>query len=201
MSNQHYLKTLPEYFNAVENGTKPFEVRKNDRNYQVGDTLHLQEYSNGAYTGREISKKICYILDNPTFCKDGFVVLGLQSTCNQLEKSEMHEQIEEMAKTIAIKRGVRCDQRKSNCERCSSLGGACLCYDYAKILYDAGYRKQIEGEWVYHECVSSCDGVKSGYSCSVCDAFVDENSFEAEEFHKAFCGACGAKMKGGAECK
>lgn len=52
------------------------------------------------------------------------------------------------------------------------------------------------GEWVYHECVSSYDGCKSGYSCSVCSAFVDEEVFDTDEFHKAFCGNCGAKMDG-----
>lgn len=52
------------------------------------------------------------------------------------------------------------------------------------------------GEWVYHECVSSYDGCKSGYSCSVCSAFVDEEAFDTDEFHKAFCGNCGAKMDG-----
>ncbi|MBR3806692.1 MAG: hypothetical protein IKJ13_07690 [Clostridia bacterium] len=51
------------------------------------------------------------------------------------------------------------------------------------------------GEWVYHECVSTHDGCKSGYSCSVCDAFVKEEVFDTDEFHKAFCGNCGAKIK------
>lgn len=50
------------------------------------------------------------------------------------------------------------------------------------------------GEWIYHECVSSYDGAKSGYSCSECNAFVDEEIFELDEFHKEFCGNCGAKM-------
>ena len=52
------------------------------------------------------------------------------------------------------------------------------------------------GEWIYHECVSSYDGCKSGYSCSMCNAFVDEEIFDTDEFHKAFCGNCGAKMDG-----
>lgn len=52
------------------------------------------------------------------------------------------------------------------------------------------------GEWIYHECVSSYDGCKSGYSCSVCNAFVDEQIFDTDEFHKVFCGNCGAKMDG-----
>lgn len=52
-----------------------------------------------------------------------------------------------------------------------------------------------QGEWVYHECVSSHDGTTSGYSCSNCSAFVDEDIFDTDEFHETFCGNCGARMK------
>lgn len=37
MCKEHHLKILPEYFNAVRLGEKTFEIRKNDRNYQVED--------------------------------------------------------------------------------------------------------------------------------------------------------------------
>ena len=57
----------------------------------------------------------------------------------------------------------------------------------------------VHGEWIYHECVSSCDGAISGYSCSKCCIFVDEEIFDMDEFHKDFCGHCGAKMDGGNE--
>lgn len=52
------------------------------------------------------------------------------------------------------------------------------------------------GEWVYRECVLSYDGVKSGFSCSECFAFVEDDVFDMVEFHKSFCGSCGAKMDG-----
>lgn len=52
------------------------------------------------------------------------------------------------------------------------------------------------GEWIYHECVSSYDGAISGYSCSLCGAFVDEEIFESDKFHDEFCGHCGADMRG-----
>ena len=41
---KHCLKTIQPYFADVENGTKTFEVRKNDRNFKIGDILFLQEY-------------------------------------------------------------------------------------------------------------------------------------------------------------
>ena len=52
------------------------------------------------------------------------------------------------------------------------------------------------GYWIYHECVSSYEGTINGYSCSVCSAFVNEEDFDTDEFHKIYCGNCGAKMDG-----
>lgn len=76
---KHALKTWPEYFQLVKNGKKPFEVRRNDRNYQEGDTLLLREWHRGmqAYTGEELTIKVTYILRDPEFVKEGYVILGL----------------------------------------------------------------------------------------------------------------------------
>jgi hypothetical protein len=38
---EHFLKVQPPYMDALLDGTKTFEVRKNDRGYQKGDTLRL----------------------------------------------------------------------------------------------------------------------------------------------------------------
>ena len=79
MSRQHhYLKILPECYIAVDKGIKTFEIRFNDRNYKVGDILYLQEFCGGEYTGREIIKEVCYVVDNPEYCKEGFAVLGIK---------------------------------------------------------------------------------------------------------------------------
>lgn len=40
----HKLKTWPEFFDAVKSGEKTFEVRKNDRHFQVGDWLCLMKF-------------------------------------------------------------------------------------------------------------------------------------------------------------
>jgi hypothetical protein len=44
MSATHYLKTWPAFWHAVERGDKNFEVRKDDRAFQAGDTLALEYY-------------------------------------------------------------------------------------------------------------------------------------------------------------
>ena len=41
---RHDLKIWPQYYCHVKNGNKTFEVRKNDRGFQPGDTVVLREY-------------------------------------------------------------------------------------------------------------------------------------------------------------
>lgn len=78
---QHDLKILPKYFEAVKTGKKKFELRKNDRDYKVGDEIHLEEWEPaGGYTGRDIVKEITYVLkDCERFgLKDGYCIIGWQ---------------------------------------------------------------------------------------------------------------------------
>jgi hypothetical protein len=81
----HELKTEYNYFIDVEKGLKNFELRYNDRNFKVGDSLTLKEIvtinkekSEFIYTGRTLEKYIVYIFEGPGFgVIDGWVVLGL----------------------------------------------------------------------------------------------------------------------------
>lgn len=77
----HELKIWPQYFEPLLDGAKDFEIRRNDRNYQIGDVLQLREYlrKEGTYTGRELTKKVKYISDYPVGLQPGFVVLGLEA--------------------------------------------------------------------------------------------------------------------------
>lgn len=72
----HHLKILPEYFEAVVSGDKCFEIRKNDRRYEVGDILRRNEYEDGKYTGNFHVAEITYITDYAQ--QDGYVVLGIK---------------------------------------------------------------------------------------------------------------------------
>lgn len=75
----HELKTLPGYYMALIGDRKTFEVRKKDRDYKVNDILILKEWNQDkGYTGNEQRRKICYILDNPDYCKEGYVILGMK---------------------------------------------------------------------------------------------------------------------------
>lgn len=78
MNQTHELKVAPEYFTPLVMGIKPFEVRRKDRPYKVGDRLYLREYSYVVgYTGRHTTRTITYILDSREYCKDGLVIIGL----------------------------------------------------------------------------------------------------------------------------
>jgi len=77
---EHELKIPPQYFEEVWNETKTFELREDDRNYKVGDTLRLLEFDYGTYTGRECNRTISYILRNVEQygLKKGFVILAMK---------------------------------------------------------------------------------------------------------------------------
>ena len=76
----HELKISPKYFEDVKANKKNFELRKDDRDFKVGDLITLREYDNGQYTGRAIINiPIGYILrDCPEHgLKDGYCILGI----------------------------------------------------------------------------------------------------------------------------
>jgi hypothetical protein len=76
----HELKTLPKYWDDVRSGRKTFEVRRNDRNFNVGDSLELYSYSGEEnwQDGEFLEYWVSYILEGGQFgIEPGFVVLGL----------------------------------------------------------------------------------------------------------------------------
>ena len=56
----------------------------------------------------------------------------------------------------------------------------------ADVLYNAGYRKQSEGEWIWTE--NGDEDYEQFWICSVCN--------EKSYIETKFCPDCGAKMKG-----
>jgi hypothetical protein len=80
----HELKCWPPYFGVIIDGTKTFEVRKNDRGFQKGDVLLLREwdphsnFGSGGYTGRDFTMLVTYVLQGGMFgIETGYCVLGL----------------------------------------------------------------------------------------------------------------------------
>jgi len=79
----HKIKVDSCYYSDSASGIKTFEIRKNDRNYQVGDILELREWiwsefqGVGAYTGNVHWKIITYILDDAKYLPNGYVCLAV----------------------------------------------------------------------------------------------------------------------------
>lgn len=74
---RHKLKLAKMFFEDVRLGRKSFELRKNDRDYQIGDILELREMDNGEPTGRVIEKEITYILEEFAGLKEDYCILAL----------------------------------------------------------------------------------------------------------------------------
>ena len=77
----HFLKCDPEWFWLVATGKKFCELRKDDRNYELGDILIVSEYyRNGTepyYTGSVFACRVSWMIKNGEFLKEGHSLLGI----------------------------------------------------------------------------------------------------------------------------
>jgi len=83
----HDVKLGTTFFDDVKTGRKTFELRKNDCGYKEGDTIVLHEYKDGTTTGRTITKKIVYMLEDFTGLEDGYCILGLGEAAETLQEA------------------------------------------------------------------------------------------------------------------
>lgn len=93
----HELKTWPAYFERLLDGSKTFEIRKNDRGFQAGDELILKEFQPSKYgvslidryTGRELRYRVGFVVGGELFGLDlgEHVVLSLIPTVAGQEQS------------------------------------------------------------------------------------------------------------------
>lgn len=83
----HDVKLGTTFFDDVKTGRKTFELRKNDRGYKEGDTIVLHEYKDGTTTGRTITKKIVYMLEDFTGLEDGYCILGLGEAAETFQEA------------------------------------------------------------------------------------------------------------------
>ena len=77
----HELKTIQPYFKAIWDCQKKFEIRLNDRDFKVGDIVHLREYDpNGKiYTGYEIKGVITYIIYEFHALKKDYIIFSFNT--------------------------------------------------------------------------------------------------------------------------
>ncbi len=87
----HNLKTDPDVFRAVQSGRKTFEIRKDDRGFQLGDYLVLLETKYDGmlmnsdphnypllYTGAACVRRVTHILHGPIYgLQEGWVIMSV----------------------------------------------------------------------------------------------------------------------------
>lgn len=88
MSELHTLRSWAHFFDAIKAGRKTHDLRKDDRNFKVGDVLRLERYDNifGVYTGdAPILVDVTYITNRETPCAfsssviaPGYCILSIQ---------------------------------------------------------------------------------------------------------------------------
>lgn len=87
MGALHRLKIDEHFFDLVAMGQKPFEIRKNDRNYEIGDYLILYVEKKPRL---RCTVQVTYIFGKrkaeKEYVKDGYVVLGIRLIGYDLSK-------------------------------------------------------------------------------------------------------------------
>lgn len=70
----HILEIQDKYFNDIKTEIKTFEIRRNNRNYAIGDDLTLVNLK----TNEVITKTITYITDVSIYDIDYILILGIK---------------------------------------------------------------------------------------------------------------------------
>lgn len=85
----HELKTWPRFYGPINAGIKNFEIRMNDRGFDVGDVLILREYDpvEKAYSGDFTIKRVLYLTDFQL--APGYVCMSISAHWNAKDVAEL----------------------------------------------------------------------------------------------------------------
>lgn len=72
----HELKIEPKYMIEKIKGNKPWEIRKNDRDFKIGDILFLRVWNGDKYTGYELYQTVDHIFSDTEYLQEGYVILS-----------------------------------------------------------------------------------------------------------------------------
>jgi ParB family chromosome partitioning protein len=77
----HRLKLLDTYWHDKMRGLKPWEIRLNDRDYELGDLVeyHRLMPSNMMSTHERMYSQISYVLQDEKYLKDGYCIFSERS--------------------------------------------------------------------------------------------------------------------------
>lgn len=89
----HKLKSWPDQFQAVWDGIKVHEYRKDDRDFHIGDILILKEYNpnkkRGKYSGRHIIARVMYVSRRSFGIPNEYCVMSIYVT-QKLDNNKWH---------------------------------------------------------------------------------------------------------------
>lgn len=84
---EHVLKCWANYYDAIRDGRKRFEWRRDDRGYEVGDVLVLRRFEPGSFGGDfslyrgapvEQRVRVTYILRGMWEVPTGYCVMSIE---------------------------------------------------------------------------------------------------------------------------
>ena len=63
MTTLHDIKAWPATYASLADGSRTFDIRRNDRDYKPGDKLRIREFdpAKQLYTGHELRRRIAYV--------------------------------------------------------------------------------------------------------------------------------------------
>lgn len=98
---KHKLKTYQEHLDNIRLGVKPYEIRRNDRDFKVGDILWLKGWNptREEYTGDELKVDVLSVLENvPEFgLAAGFCIMGIKIRPKLPTVEEKKEYVEDIS--------------------------------------------------------------------------------------------------------
>lgn len=100
----HRLKAWMEFTPALDDGSKPFEARKDDRAFRVGDILELVGWDRDRQceTGWSQRRTVTYKLSGPAWgVESGHCILGLSPLAHPLSPAEA-ERIREALESLLL---------------------------------------------------------------------------------------------------
>jgi hypothetical protein len=92
----HRIKSWPTFFRPIITGERAHELRRNDRDFHVGDILRLQEYDpiSQSYTGATCDAEVTSMTSDEMPCavsdeglRSGFCILTIRVVSNHIPSS------------------------------------------------------------------------------------------------------------------
>ena len=188
---EHKIKIKKMYYDAVLSGEKTFEIRKNDRDYKVGDIIHFVPIADNGdmiIPHNPNEYKITYIFHGGEYgLENGYCVFGITPA---IEKN-----MSDLISRSALMKDII---KRFGCRPYIEVGNKC---EYVHDILDNQPTIEavpvVYGEWKEYEA----PGSRGYHYCSKCyySAFKRDFCGRSIENLSNFCPNCGTKMEGGAE--